>query len=273
MLTKVEIRTAFGGMLPLPLQDLSGGYLVKNIDGLDPVKATLVYSSFAGQDGSQFQSARRENRTITIKLKYASDYLNNTPASLRQKLFQYVMPKSLVQLRFYDDIVGVVNISGRVETFDSPRFAMDPEVTIGIVCENSDFDTLSNLQFGGMTTEGIDTINYNYLGTVDSGFLFTMYLNRSIGGFTIYNTLPDNTLKIFSVTAPMIATDQMRVTTAPGNKTAMLTRYGTPGSVMYGVAPASTWITLVPGLNRLRIATAGAGVPWTIDHTTKFGGI
>lgn len=273
MTTKVEVRTAFGALLTLSLQDISEGYAIKDIDGLDPVKATLVFSSFAGQDGSQFQSARRENRTITLKLGYEPNFAVTTASILRQRLYEYLMPKSLVQLRFYEDAGLVVNISGRVETFDSPRFTKDPDATIGIVCENSDFDTLVNLNFGGNTTEGTATTDRTYDGSVETGFLFTLNVNRTISGFTLYNTLSDNTQRSLAFSSPMVAGNVLKLSTRAGNKFATLTNAGADSSVLYGVSSSSNWISLFPGVNKLRVLLAGAVIPWTIDYTTKYGGL
>src|SRR6478752_4878357 len=127
MLTKVEVRTAQGILYTFPLYDYSDGYTVKDIDGLDPVKAELVFSTFAGQDESTFQSARRGNRNIILKLGYEPDYALTSVQALRAKLYNGFMPKSVVQLRFYEDTGLTVNISGRVESFDSPRFTKEPD--------------------------------------------------------------------------------------------------------------------------------------------------
>ncbi len=56
MLIKVEARTSSGALLILPLDDVSSGYVVEEIEGLDPVKATLVSSSFAQADGEQYHT-------------------------------------------------------------------------------------------------------------------------------------------------------------------------------------------------------------------------
>lgn len=273
MLTKVEVRTAFGALLTLPLQDFTEGYTMKGIEGLDPVKATLVFSIFAGQDGSQFQSARRDNRNIILKLGYEPNYVLTSTVSLRQRLYSVLMPKSLVQLRFYEDTGLTVNISGRVETFDSPRFTKDPDATIGIVCEISDFDTLVNLTSSGNTTASTNTTDVIYAGSVETGFLFTMNVNRTINGFTIYNTLTDNTQRSLAFSAALLAGDVIKISTRPGNKFATLTRAGAESSLMYAVAPSSNWLNLFPGVNKLRVLLTGAVIPWTIEYTTKYGGL
>jgi hypothetical protein len=273
MLTKVEIRTAQGALLTLPLQDISEGYAVKDIEGLDPVKATLVYSSFAGQDGTQFQSARRENRGLILKLGFEPDYALTSAAALRTRLYGYLMPKSLVQLRFYEDTGLVVNVSGRVESLDSPRFTKDPDATIAITCENPDFDTLVNVTYPGNTTSGTIETEIRYAGTVETGFIFTMNVDRTISGFTIYNTDAATVQRTLPFSSPMLAGDVLKISTVPGNKYALLTRAGVQTSVMYGVSSASNWLNLFPGINRFRVLLSGAVIPWSVSTSDKYGAI
>src|SRR5438128_1459277 len=52
----VQIFSSKGETLTLMLADISQGYTIRSIDGLDPVKANVVSSSFANQDGEQYQS-------------------------------------------------------------------------------------------------------------------------------------------------------------------------------------------------------------------------
>lgn len=273
MLTKVEVRTSFGALLTLFLQDISEGFSVKDIDGLDPVKATLIFSTNAGQDGSQFQSARRENRNVVLKLGYEPNFQLTSTSALRQRLYGVLMPKSLVQLRFYEDNGLVVNVSGRVETFDSPRFTKEPDAIIGIVCEIPDFDTLVTLTASGNTTGSSATTDVYYNGSVETGFLFTMLVNRSVNGFTIYNTLSDNTVRSLTFAASIQAGDILEISTRPGNKYATLNRAGAESSLLYGVTPTSNWLALFPGMNKFRVLLTGAAIPWTIGYTTKYGGL
>lgn len=273
MLTQVDVTTAFGTLFSFPLYDISEGYTVKDIDGLDPVKATLVYSSFAGQDGSQFQSARRENRNLVLKLGYEPDYALTTVQALRSKLYKGFMPKSVVKLKFYEDTGLIVYINGRVESFDSPRFTKDPDGTISIICEVPDFDTLVTLTQSGMSTTGTTTTDFEYGGSVETGFLFTLNVDRVMSGFTLYNTDASNTQRVMPFVAPMEAGDILKISTVPGNKYALLNRLGVDESVMYGVSSGANWLNLFPGLNKIRVLASGAAVPWTIDYTTKYGGL
>lgn len=273
MLTQVDVTTAFGTLFSFPLYDISDGYTVKDIDGLDPVKATLVYSSFAGQDGSQFQSARRENRNLVLKLGYEPDYALTTVQALRANLYKGFMPKSRVGLKFYEDTGLIVYIDGTVESFDSPRFTKDPDGTISIICEVPDFDTLITLTQSGNSTSTALTTDFVYDGSIETGFLFTLNVNRVLTGFTLYNTDASNTQRVMPFAAPMEAGDVLRISTVPGNKYAKLTRLGVETSVLYGVSSGANWLNLFPGLNKIRVLASGAAVPWTIAYTTKYGGL
>lgn len=274
MFNKVDVISSSGVLLELPIGDIASGYSVQPMEGLDPVNATLVYSSFAGQDGSDFQSARRENRNIVMKLGFEPNYEVTSVAGLRQKLYKFFMPKSYIRMKFYDDTIGqTVSIYGRVETMNSPRFTQNPYATISILCENSDFEGLTENSFSGNTTASTSTVDEAYDGTIETGFVFTLNVDRTISGITIYNTLPDNSVRSLTIAVPMVAGDVLRVSTIPGNKYAKLTHTGVESSVLYGVLPASNWINLFPGLNKIRVALAGAGVPWSITYTDKFGGL
>ena len=67
MLNRIEIQKKDGGVLTLPIYDATN-FQIKDIQGLDPVKANIVTSNFANIDGGQFQSSRREMRNLVIKL-------------------------------------------------------------------------------------------------------------------------------------------------------------------------------------------------------------
>jgi hypothetical protein len=125
MLVAFEVSTRQGDTLTLPLDDVSSGVIVQNISGLAPVKATLVSSSFAGVDGEQYQSSRRETRNITIKLGLDPDPLTSSVSELRQQLQGFFMPKSEIDLTFYRNDTVDVSIAGVVESFDSELFSQD----------------------------------------------------------------------------------------------------------------------------------------------------
>lgn len=273
MLNTVEVRTTGGELLSMPLQDISAGFLIKEITGLDPVKATIVSSSFAQLDGSVFQSVRREDRNIIIKLGLIPDPSTTTVEALRKALYAYFMPKSTVSLRFYMQGSDPIDIVGMVESFETPLFSKEPEVAISIKCFDPDLFDPTAIVVSGSTTSGTTETTINYEGTVETGVLFNLAVNRTIGTFVIYARSPDDVLRNLEFTASLINLDSLTIGTVPGDKKAILTRSGIATSVLYGISPYSAWITLYPGVNTIRVYAVGAAIPYTLTYTKKFGGL
>ena len=275
MLTKVEVRTDQGALLTLPLQDVSQGLIVESIEGLDPVKATIVSSSFAQLDGEQYQSARREKRNLIINLALEPDYAVGSMQGLRNLLYQFFMTKQRVRLRFFSVGQPTVDIEGRVESFDAPKFMKDPTARISVLCFDPDFFTPDLVILPGGTVSTTIETTHIYPGTVETGIVFKLLVDRNISEFTLYHRPADDSLRAleFQTPTPMIAGDVLEISTQSGNKYARLTRAGIATSILYGVSPQSNWINLFPGPNKLRVYAEGAAVPYSIDYTTKFGGL
>ena len=273
MLNLVEVRTDRGLLLSLPLFEQSEGFLVKEIEGLDPVDATLVYSSMASQDDEQEQSSKRVKRNIIIKLGYEPDYINDTVKSLRDRLYGFFMPKSQVSLRFYSDDMPTVEIVGRVEKMSAPLFSRDPEATISILCAKSNFVGLDSYLVNGNTTSGTTETLIEYDGSIETGGLFRLLPDRSMSGFTIYNRLPDDSVQSQEFVFPLLSGDILEINSVNLNKSARLTRTGATSSVLYGISPISKWLNLYPGENHIRVSAAGAAVPWSFAYANKYGGL
>ena len=273
MLTKIEARNNAGDVLTLPLQDISGGYTLKPVEGLDPVKATIVTSSFATRDGVEYESARRDARNIILKIGFSPDWVSNSVKSLRDNLYRWFMTKQQVELRFYEDTGLVVSIVGRVESNTAPRFTSDPDATISVICFLPDFIGMTNELVSGNSVPDATESTINYMGTSDSGFLLTLNVNRVASGFALYMRGPDKIQYELDYVANLLAGDILKISTRLGNKFATLTRGGADSSILYGISPASPWLTLAPGPNKVRLLMSGAPIPYTIAYTDKYGGL
>lgn len=278
MLTKVETRTSQGGLLTLPLRDISAGFVIKDIGGLDPVKATIVTSSFAQMPGAQRQSSSRETRNVTIKVELEPNYISSSVRDLRNILYGYFMPQTQVELRFYDTDGLVVKASGEVESCESALFTKEPAVDISIVCFDPDFIELETVGVTGTSTAGSTEQLISYAGSVETGIEFTLNLNRSLSEFTIYHRPPDNTLRSLDFAASLIAGDVLKINTVPGSKGATLTRAGSDSSLLYGVSSESNWIKLMSapggnGANYIRVQASGVGIPFGIQYLNRYGGL
>lgn len=273
MLVRVEVRTRQGTLLNLPLDEGSNGIFVQEIEGLDPVKATLVSSSVANEDGEQEHSARREARDIVFKMGYDPDFIDNTVETLRDRLYTFFMPKSKVQLRFFRSNGLYVDIQGTVESFAGPLFTDDPDATISTRCFKPDFLDPNPVNFSGTTTDTDTETLVPYVGSVETGMVFILRPNRSLNEFTIYHRAPDGALYQLDFAAPLVAGDVLVINTIVGAKGATLTRANTVSSLLYGVSPQAKWIEFEPGDNHLRVYAAGAPIPFDIEYTTRYGGL
>jgi hypothetical protein len=273
MLTKVEARTRLGALLAFQLDDISSGFIVKEIEGLDPVKATLVSSTFALLDGSQYQSSKRENRNIKVKLGLDPDYTFDTVEDLRNRLYTFFMPKSEVDLRFYNSSNLIVSTWGRVETCESPLFTKEPQVDISIICFDPDFIDQELVELNDTTTEDETEFLIEYSGTVSTGIEFTLYPDRTIGDFTLYHRPPDGTLRALQFSGQLFADDVVKISTVPGNKSVILTRNNVDSYLLRGILPQSNWIQLLPGDNYLRAYCEGPSIPFDLSYTPRYGGL
>lgn len=277
MLTQVDVTTPRGDLLSLPLDDDSSGYRVVGIEGLGPVKATLVSSGFAGLDGEQYQSSRRETRNIKLKMELDPDPTADTVWSLRSKLYDYFMPKSEVSLKFYMDDGLEVTIGGRVESCDPDIFAQEPTIDVSIINFDPDFYDPTPLLKTGMYTTDTNPKSITYKGTVDVGVEIVIGPVNSLGPLsdvTIYHTLPNDETRSLEFVGSLIAGDVLTISTVAGSKGATLTRAGVSSSVLYGISPQSNWIELAPGLNKVKVySDVVAGTPWKIQYVHKYGGL
>lgn len=272
MLYKVEVRTPQGNLLTLPLDDISDGLIVRDITGLDPVKATIVSSEFAQQDGAQYQSSRRETRNITMELGLDPTG-DDSVFDLRSRLYQYFMSKSPVSLRFYMLEGLTVDVPGRVESCEASLFVQEPKVDISIICFDPDFYDPTPVVRTGMTTADVGATNITYNGTVDTGMEISIAIADIKSALTIYQTTPSGDVYTMDFAGPLAAGDTLKISTITGSKGVTLTHLGSDSSVLYGVSLQSTWMQLSHGVNAMHVQAAGDSSPVTITYTERYGGL
>lgn len=273
MLTQVEVRSAQGTSLMLPLEDISNGFALEEVGGLDPVKATVVTTKFAQVDGVQIQGSSRESRNVTMKVEFQPDYTVETVQDLRDALYEFLMPKELVELHFYDSGGRIVRANGEVESFVSPLFAKNPAADISIICSDPDFVELDLTDLTGSTVADTTETLVTYKGTSPTGFQLVLNVNRTISGFTIYNRLPGNILQTMDIAIPLVAGDTYTINTVPGSKGATLVHGGVTSQPLYSVSPQADWGFFKKGDNYLRVHASGAAVPFDISYYNRYGGL
>lgn len=273
MLETLEVRNVQGDILILPLEDVADGFVLAEIEGLEPVNATLVSSAFANMDGEQYHSSRREKRNLLIKIGLEPDYVVDSVRDLRKRLYDFFMPKTEPELRFHLSDGLDVNIMARVESFNCPLFAKDPEANISVICYDSDFVDLTSIEVNDLTTDTTAEILVPYEGTVESGITFVLNVDRSISAFDIHHRGPDGVTRTLNFASSLIAGDVVTITTVTGSKSAIRTRAAVDSSVLYAVSPQSNWIELQPGDNYIRVYASGVGIPFELHYANRYGGL
>lgn len=272
MLNGIEAVSESGAVLSLPLGAITEGYSVQDIEGLDPVPANIVSSSFARLDGDQYQSSRREKRNQIIKLGLEPDYVTQSVAQLRQRLYGWFMPKREVLLRYYTDEIPVLEIMGRIETFNCPIFVREPVATISVINHDPDFYEPEEVTFNGLTTSGGVDTDLGYGGSVDTGFVLELAIDRTVTEFTVvvgnlgrFQSMP--------IIGSFVAGDLVVISTIPGDKYVRLIRGGTQSSILYALSPFAEWARFETGDNTIRVETGGAAIPYSVRYTNKHGGL
>lgn len=273
MITQIDVTSSSGSILTLSATDYTSGIALINVEGIDPVKATITSSSFAKIDGTQYQSARREARNIIIKLSLEPNYVTNTVRSLRNIVYSFFMPKSEVSLKFHVDTDLDVNIVGRVETCTMDYFNKDTEMVISIICFDPDFIDSETETISGSSVNNETVIPFTYDGSVESGIKFTISINRTLSAFTIYHIPPDGTIRTLDFAMPMYSGDVVEISTVKGDKYVYNTRAGIRYSVLYGMSPQSNWIEFEHGANTFRVYAEGAALSYTVTYQNRYGGL
>jgi Siphovirus-type tail component, C-terminal domain len=273
MLTMISVENIRDGVLQLPLMDVSGGYIVRDIQGLDPVKATLTSSQLAQMDGAQPQNARREARNILMKLGLEPDYVSTSVAGLRSGLYDYFMPKSAVTVGFHFDGVLFGKTDAIVESMDNNMFSADPQVDISLICYDPDFYAPDPTVMTGLTVGDLTTRVVPYQGSSDTGVRFTLTFPDAATELRLYNTRPDNVINILTVMGTFLAGDILTIDTSPGHKQVTVTRAGLTFSVLYWMDHSSTWISLTRGDNLFRAYYDGPAISYSLEYTARHGGL
>jgi hypothetical protein len=273
VLTRIEVTNRRGNILSFSMEEDDTGYQIAEVEGLDPVKAELTSTSYASTDGEQFQSAKRGARNLKIKLDLDPDFEADTYTTLRNRLYSFFMPKYPVKLRLFQTTGLYVDISGIVEETSAPLFEQDQTVDISIMCYQPDFTDPRIITLEGFTVDDSTNTTINYPGTVETGTVLTLNLNRDLTEFTIYNMDEGGNLYQLDFTGDLLDGDILVVSSLRGSKGIKLNRLATESSYLYGRSAQSSWINMDEGLNQFRVYAEGDPIPYELEYVIRYGGL
>lgn len=278
------------------------GFVVKSVEGLGPVKATINKTQLAMSDGSLYNSSYLGERDITLTLEFY-DSAKESIEDIRQKSYKYFQRKQPITLRIETDN-RTVEARGYVDSNEPNIFSNAEGCTIIVNCpdpylytsqtnvttfsgiepafefplENNSLDEpLLELSLIRHTTE----TSAFYEGDLDAG---TSIIIRAIGeasNVTIYNI---NTREKFSIDTNKMATmtgsgiiagDMIIIKTAKHDKSLTLTRDGVTTNILNCMVKGSKWFTLTKGDNIFAYTaeTGETNLQFTIETKVVYDGV
>lgn len=244
-------------------------YEVASVEGMEPADATIHTTKYAGGDGSTFNSARVDERTITITMAI------NAPAEAnRIALYRYFKPKHKVRVWIKNGARDVY-ADGVVQSMQVAYFDKKETVQIAILCPDPffydavtgaqemssitpEFEFILDLPPEGKPMSEIDlTTEHNIINTGDvaTGAEITIRATGNVTNITVWNT---QTLAYMTVNVDMAEGDELVINTRRGNKRVTLIHDGVAENAISKLAPGSTWLEFEPGDNLMQY-TAEAG--------------
>jgi hypothetical protein len=254
---------------------------VKDIQGLDPVKAGVDTVAAATRDGLISLNTDVASRNIIIILRANADWNIWSPETLRKFIYSYFIPKNRIKLIFDSDEYGLVTISGVVESCDANPFSKDPEFIISLICEDPYFTAVNPVtahlpiispgDFNGSATDiSLDgTVPIGFTADIAHGTLTTVWIQVESPSTSIFTLAP---------VPPASSGVKIQVGSIPGQKYVRLadTTTGAFTNILKDLVFGSVWPFLQPGDNKIAVMGAGAsgsGFSWDLTYYKKYGGI
>lgn len=252
---------------------------ITNIDGLDPVKASISLTDLALIDGATLTGSHIPSRNIVLTIRPNPDWSSWLPDTLRQLIFSYFMPKLGVRLVFTSDEVGEVKIDGIVESVVANPFTKDPEFIVSIICPDPFFEATEVVELDGSSIALEDfedlynTITYD--GNVPVGFTVEVYYASGDSPEQIGIQSGQPEITSFWVHANVLSNFSFQMSSIPKRKYAqnVSTDTGQITNMLAGVRIGSKWPLLMPGENKFAVLKDAGIQTWILRYYNKFGGI
>ena len=288
MIKSVTITNHLGESIKLDLfNPEESGFIIKNIEGLGPVKANINFKELATNDGSIDNSARLSSRNIVMSLQFME---SPTIEETRLKSYKYFPIKRNIKFLIETDS-RICETIGRVETNVPTIFSNAEGCQISILCPNPYFysagengtnqtifygteplfefpfsnESLTEdlIEFGSIENRTEGTIYYD--GDAEIGITIQIHAVGEAEGLVIYNTktreimrINDDKLKSL-MGSGIQAGDEITITTSRGEKGIYMLRSGVTTNILNSLEKPIKWFQLSKGDNTFAY-TASAGL-------------
>lgn len=302
MIRTVTVTNYLGERLEMPLErPEKSGFIIKKIEGLGPVKATVNTSEVSTTDGAIYNSARLNQRNIVLTLGF---WGNPSVEDVRQKSYKYFPIKKKVTLLIETDN-RIAETDGYVESNEPDIFSKEEGAVISVICPNSYFRAagqvnstvfygvepafefpFSNesitdplLECSTLRVEYEQTVFYN--GDAEVGVSIRIHAIGEVQQISIYNVttrgvMRIDTDKLESLTGQGItAGDEIIIETTKGEKSILLLRGGVYINILNCLNRNPEWFQLSKGDNifAYRAEEGMSNLEFRIDNITVYEGV
>lgn len=280
MIKSVTVVNHLGESLKLDLASPEkSGFIVKSIEGLGPVKATVNTTKMSTTDGALYNSARVDERNIVLRLEYM---LKETVEEVRHLSYKYFPIKKQITF-IVETEKRKCAINGYVESNEPDIFNKQSGCQISIICPYPYFHdangkqetvfsgivplfefkfpshvslesgTYDLIEFGRINNMDRRTIYYS--GESDAGISIELHALGSVINPSIFNA---NTREYISIDTTKLelstgngitAGDTIYINTAKGQKSVLLDRGGNYYNILNCIGAKSSWMQLSKGDN------------------------
>ena len=249
---------------------------IRNIDGLDPVKASVNTSLFGSVDGSAYTGASVGQRNIVLTVHPNPDWKTWTFESLRRLIYSYFMTKRPVRLVFISDDMPPVEILGIVESVDNVMFSKDPEFNVSVICPDPYFKSVVPKVITGQSIRSGGAVTVvEYDGSVETGFEVKVSFSSGTAPTVIGIQIGDPKVNFFNVTATVGSSLYLDMSSVAMQKYVQNVSIGSGviTNLLSKVQEGSKWPLLQPGDNNFSVITDQGVQDWELTIYVRFGGL
>lgn len=276
------------------------GIAIESIDGLGPSQANINTFEVATMDGSLYTNSRMTDRNIVFDL---IPWNTEDIETMRLKTYRYFPIKKKVKIIFETD-QQYRWCEGYVERNEPNVFAERETIQISIICPTPYFYAkgeeaqvfsgvrsmfefpFSNksldedlIEFGEVV---LDTrVAFDYTGDIDTGVNISIECVDVASNIVLYNVETRERMRILTdklvslLGAPIMAGDQILISTVNGKKSAQILRKGVYTNIISAIDRNADWFQLTPGRNVFDFSAESGenNLFITMTYDTVYGGI
>jgi phage-related protein len=249
---------------------------IRNIEGLEPVKASVNTSLFGSVDGAAYTGSSVPSRNIVLTIHPNPDWHTWKYEDLRKLIYSYFMSKKPVRLVFYSDEDSPVEIFGIVESVDNSIFSKDQEFNVSVICPDPYFTSLDPKVITGQSIRSGGAprvVTYN--GSVETGIRVKVSFSSGAAPTTIGIQVGDPKVSYFNVAATVGSTLYVDMSSVAMQKYIQNVSIGSGviTNLLSKMQEGSKWPLFEQGDNNFSVITDQGVQDWELSFYERFGGL